>query len=543
MPVTIDAPREPIISAEVDWLGDNGYSLPESDTTSRLIQSSLQTQRGRDAARPLGQPMVPGFSWKVNNFDRLYSPEFALSNLFHLILPGKGMRVRMTVGSDAVEYNEAISYNATVFYNGVETIPVITGVLDEPEHETSLGNMISTLPGLGVLSRLRGSRVSTPLYSNIRTDVALGHILDAVGWPASARVISIGDTTLDWWWCDGIDAFEAVVQLLATEGPPSYFGEDTLGRAVFENRNYRTTATRSLNSRAVFYDRVFAAVGYNDPIDYNAAVPYNGSSQLYHQGVQPYSAGFKDIYNDITCAVTRRSTQTLQAVWNYGTPLVLGPAESRLVEVKLSDPCSGAVAPVAATDYTVATGSLSTTPTLENVNAKTVGIRWIAGGGGATINGVTSNGPQLRAIPTIVVSQGTERQSLDSSASISKYGGVNGIAKPLQVGALPEINSQTAIALCDSVVAFYQDPRATIEVTVTNIDALHLTYQLTLDISDRVSVVSAPLGLYGDFWIEQVRHRREGMKLVTTYVCERVLDSIPGGIWDTDLWDSATWGR
>jgi hypothetical protein len=550
MPTTVDAPREPIIEAAVDWLGDGGYSLDESDTTSRLVPDSLQVQRGRDAARPLGQPMVPGFSWKVNNYDRLYSPEYALSNLFHLILPGKGMRIRMTVGSDQVDYNAAISYNATVFYNGRETIPVITGVLDEPEHQTALGQMISTLPGLGVLSRLRGTRISTPLYATIRTDQAIGHILDAVNWPSNARVIATGDTTLDWWWCDDQDAFEAIVQLLATEGPPSYFGEDTQGRAVFENRNYRTSAARSMSSRAVFYDRVFSAVGYNDPIDYNAAIPYNGSSQLYHQGVQPYSAGFKDIYNQVTCAVTRRATQTLQKVWEYGQAVTLGPAESRLVEVRLSDPCSGALAPVNGTDYTVAAGALSTAPTLENVNAKRLGIRFVATGAGAVINGVTSNGPQLRAQPTTVISQGTERQSIDSSASIAKYGGVNAIPRPLQVGALPEINSNTAIALCDAVAAFYQDPRATISVKVTNIDALHLTYQLTLDVSDRISVVSEPLGLYGDFWIEQVQQQREGMKLVTTYVCERVLNVIAGGLWgafDGDptagRWDVDSFGR
>jgi hypothetical protein len=62
------------------------------------------------------------------------------------------------------------------------------------------------IPSIGTLSRLVGQRVSTALYETITVDVAIGHLLDAAGWPAGERVIAVSTTVLEWWWVDNADA-------------------------------------------------------------------------------------------------------------------------------------------------------------------------------------------------------------------------------------------------------------------------------------------------------------------------------------------------
>jgi hypothetical protein len=541
------APREPVMEISVNWAGDGAFDGAYDDLSSRLIQGTLSTRRGRDSARPLGRAMAGTVSWSALNDDRLLSPEWARSPIYQLVQPGKPLRARAQAGA-SVAYDDPVGYNAPIFYDGLATFGLLEGQLDEPTYTTGMGNVIVPLTGLGVLSRLRdGARISTPLYTNLRTDQALTIILDAIGWPATDRVIALSDSTLSFWWLADQDPFDAIDELLWTEGAPAYFGEDGEGRAVWENRNFRSTQARSTTTQATFSDRISGNVAYDDAIPYDAHVFYDGSFQLLH-GIVDYVPGYKAIYNQATATIRRRAQQTLQKVWEYGTTLTLTAGESRLITVPLSDPCDTATAPASGTDYTVSAGSLASTPTLENVNAQSVGIRWIAGPGGATILGVTSNGPQLRARPYPVLSEERVTNSVDASASIAKLGGSPRGIRNVDLPARAEISRPMAIAICDAAVSYSMVPRPTVTVRIENIDGEHLRQQLTREVSDRIAIISEYLGLAGDMWIEQIEQQRQPGKLVTTFVCERVLDETAAAIWDgpnipANQWGFGIWGR
>lgn len=541
----VESPREQAIYVEVDWLDSGDYDHPDSNLsdrsagTSRLLAGSLTTQRGRDAARPLAGPMVAAGSVDVHNADRLLSPEFAGSPVYQLVEPGRGYRLRMQAGA-ALEYDAPIAYDSDDFYDGVVVVPLVTGFLEEPSYQSGLGAHATTLSCIGQLSRLRGGEtISTSLRQAIRTDEALTVILDAVGWPADLRRIEVGDTTMDLWWLTDADPFTAAVELLATEGVPAALYEAGDGTLVFENRNFRSTVDRASVSRWEFSDRRSTALPYDQPVEYDAHLFYDAGAQLMH-GVLSYAPSFRDIRNQATYPIARRVRQSLQKVWEYGESLILTAGESRLITVSLSDPCSDSVAPSSGTDYTVSAGSLASTPALENVNAQSIGVRFVAGGSGATVLGVTSNGPQLRARPWTQVSSETIKNSVDASGSIARTKGV----RSLQIGGRREVNRAYAETVCDAAVTYYQVNRPVVELPFENIDGKHLAAQMAVEISDRVTIISEQLGMLdgAEFWVEQIRHQRQPGRLVTTLVCSRV-DAVAGaGRWDEGLWDAALWG-
>lgn len=539
--------REPTIHVEIDWLDDGSYAHPMSELRDRLIQATLSVQRGRDSARPLAGPMVAAGSCGVHNQDRLLSPEFAGSPVYQLVEPGRAYRFSLDVGGP-LEYDAPIWYDEEVFYDGASNLRLLTGFLEEPSYESGLGPHVTTLACIGQLSRLRGGTpISTPLYENIRTDQALGYLLDAAGWPAALRRISFGDSTLELWWLAEADPFSAAVELLAAEGVPSALYEAADGAFVFENRNYRTTVSRSTTVRHTYSDRVTSAIAYDANIAYDAPVFYDAGAQLTH-GVLSYAPAFADVRNQAIYAVSRRAIQSLQKVWEYGQSLTLGASESRLITVVLSDPCTAAVAPTAGgatPDYTLASGALASVPTLEAVNAQRIGIRFIAGLAGAVVNGVTSNGPQLRARPWTEMSRETVTNSVDASSSIARTKG----ARVVQINGTSTINPAYAQAVCNAAVNYYKDHRPIVEMPFENIDSVHLAAQVTTEISDRVAIVSEQLGMTSgtELWVEQIRQQRQPAKLVTTLVCSRVDRRAGGGRWNEALWgafdNQATAGR
>ena len=72
--------------------------------------------------------------------------------------------------------------------------------------------------------------------TNLTTDAAIGHVLDAAAWDASwGRALETGDTTLAYWWSDGESAREAIDALVASE--LGYFYIDGNGQAIFKKRS------------------------------------------------------------------------------------------------------------------------------------------------------------------------------------------------------------------------------------------------------------------------------------------------------------------
>ena len=76
-------------------------------------------------------------------------------------------------------------------------------------------------------------------------------ILDQIGWPASARVISTGNVAMQATTLEG-NVLSELQQVQDTEGGQFFF--DRLGRAVFRNRDHILTATRSKVVQVLFGD-------------------------------------------------------------------------------------------------------------------------------------------------------------------------------------------------------------------------------------------------------------------------------------------------
>lgn len=544
--MTMDfAHREPVMTVDVSFDGSGEFDEAIDALRDRLVAGTLYTSIGRDEAIPGGRPKTPEFGWQSHNEDRELSNFLASSPRYRLMRPGKPARVTMTGGSAG--WDDDLGWDGPWFWEGAATVTVGTGPIKSPRQSSALGDKIVNFTASGRSARLLDTKISTPLYQNIRTDQAIGHILDAVGWPAAARDLAVGDTTLSFWWLDDAEPLTALIELLDTEGVPAAMYERGDGVWVFQNRNWRTTAYRSVNSQAVFFDdRVVGTVLWDDNVEYDGAWPWGDPvSLLAHSGIEDDPL-YDEIFNAAAMTVKRRVVQSAKKVWEYGESLVLTAAETVDVPFTTSDPCSSYTAPASGTDYTVSAGALSGTPTVIEGNAQRGVIRFVAGGSGATVIGVTSNGPQLRATPAEVVREIPVTHSVDTTDSVAEN---DGVVRQYAITARAEIPQATAIAICDAIVAHYQHQRSRIHLTVKNIDVHHLVFQLWLDVSDRITAISSQLGYgisgeLGEFWIEQKDLRREdGVTLTMELTCQQILPELGGALWDQDTWDDGLWSR
>jgi len=531
------------IETSVSWDGTGLYDGPLDNLSepNRRIQGSLRIRRGKDEALPAGRPMVPEFSFEVQNEDRELSPAYAGSSIYRLVRPNKPARVIFRAGA-GIDYNADIRYTEDIPYNGAIETTLVTGLTRQPQQRTAPGDRTVSLSARGQMGRLQTDTISTPLYESIRTDEAIGIILDLAGWPADKRDLSVGDTTMQWWFLDDAEPFAAIVELLDTEGIPAAIFERGDGTLVFQNRNYRTTNPRSTSPVASFQDHFESILGYNDAIDYNAETDYNGGTGLFHSGIEDLTT-YEDVFNAARMTVRRRAVSLLKKVGEYGEALVLSAGQTYDMAITTSDPCYSFTAPVDGTDYTVSAGSLASTPTMVGLNAQRPVVRWVAGGSGATILGVTSNGPQLQATVAEVIREVPITHSLDTSTSVAEN---DGRISVFNVQARQEISESAARSLCDSAVLHQQFARPRVRVTVKNIDARHLIYQVDLDVSDAIGVQSSHLGYGvnqepGDFWIDQIDYENAPEAFVATFTCQQILPTPDGGLWDDALWDSDIW--
>lgn len=463
------------------------------DVTARVRGlPGISIVRGRDQIRVLAPPMAGSVRLDLDNQSGDYSPEKVAGPFYGLLLPGRLMRVKAT-------------YGGTVYTLG-------SGLLDDPTQHLEQEAKSVTMAGLGMLSRLAGKSVSTPLYSNIRTDEAIGYLLDAIGWPAADRVLATGKTTLAWWWMDNEDAFAAMATLLNSEGPGSAGYEDTQGRFVFEDRHYRLTTSRCTTSQATFRT--------------------TGTEPTVQKPIT-YNAGLQNVVNVATVTQAVRSAKTAAAVWSTTQTITLAPGETRNVIARGSDIFTAARTPTIANgDITASAGSFSST-SLDRSSGASCTITLVAGASGATVTAM-----RLWAQEVSVDSTTEIANTISTSASIAKFG-----IKPYPLNTRAEVDLNTLQDFCNAVVSLYQTPRPYMTITLNNNDAARLTQILNRTISDRVTVIDTASGFSGDVFIERMERVIQGNGLLHLLMlgCEKATDTA-FAFWDSGLWDSAVWG-
>lgn len=501
----VTLPRTATYEALADWDRDG---VPGDDLLPRLMTPpGVVVQRGRDQVRAFSPPMVPVLSGELLNHDRLYSNE-APGPLHGLVTRGAALRMTAGWGSEDVLANatNVTANEELVPANGIASLPLFVGAVDRATNSPEWGRRAVVLEGLGNLRRLRDQRVTTQLYENITTGAALGHILDAIGWPSGERVIDAGQTTLLYWWLDDVEAWSAAQHLLRSEGAGAALYEDGQGRIHFEGRDYRDGEGRSANVQATYSDVVSA-------------------SGVYH--VQPvvYQSNPDEIVNVARATVRRRTLGALGVVWSLGEAVNLSANETRVVIAVGSDPFKDAVAPASGTDYTVSAGSATVTAAI--LSGQRAAITVTAGAGGATVTGL-----QLRAKPLTVAYETAVVSAADSSASQIRYG-----KRMIDLDLWPEIDVNAARALCDGWVLRYKDERPQLTITLVNADARHMREIVVREVSDRVHVTERHTGVDWDAWVERIEHRVLGRTLHQVVLgCEQVFAL------DYGRYDSAQYG-
>jgi hypothetical protein len=499
------------ITAAIDWDNTGTFldGVGENVTTYVQHHPGIVCERGRDQVRSLAPPMAGQCSFTLRNpsTNKLFSPDYTAGTLYGNLLPGRPVRVQAD-GSD-------------LWRGFLDDLPQQPWVRGGPQ----AGGLVQA-PSLGLLSKLRGKQVYTDLYTSITTDTAIGYLFNALGLLSKLSILDTGKTTLTAWWCQGDDAFTMLTQLLAAEGPGAAIYETANGLVAFHSRHYRLTNSRCTTSQATFG---------------------NASTEPKHSAPFGYQPNLKGVVNDCGIDVkTLAIAGATSTLWTYGGGTVeLGPGVAQAFDVVLSTPAQGALS----VNLTIATstGSGSMASTLTRYNPAT-GAYVTANSGThfrVTVTNNTTGTVTLSAITldgkagTVTTDRAAQRTSV--SASQGKYG-VQSL--PTNWAPWPYIALGVAQDFCDAIVTTYQEPRATVTITVKNANATRLAQQLARDISDRVTVVEDQSGINAPVYIERIKHTitEGGLFHTTEFGCEKASTQSDWFRWDTSVWDTGRWG-
>lgn len=455
----------------IDWR-DNGFADTGDDVTSRTLdeRTTVTVRYGRDQARQLS-PTSPGeLAFELNNISRDYSPENTSSPLAGFVTPGRSVRLEAT----------AAGTPATLY----------TGYLDDFDIKPEINDRSVPATCIDALGRLRGVSVTTPLYQGIRTGDAVGYLLDAVGWPAAARDLDVGASYLPYWWLDGADAFDALMELADSEGPAALITVSPDGAIVFRDRHHRLTRPESLTAQATWRS--------------------SGTEPVISSPVT-YDHGWKEIVNSVSVQVPLRQIDPdFSVVWSTGAQVVVQAGTTLDVTAHSSNPFLSAVQPAAGTDYQLLSGSVSISLSATSGQSVTLSL---TSAGGAVLDGLQLRALQVQSTNIVV--------TVEDQQSIDRYG-----RKSMESGRLPVwCNQYDAQAILELIVAKRSERLPTITVTMRGAgNASRLAECLGRNLSDRVHVTEALTGLDADCFIEQIAHavRQGGLEHVTTFGLEKI---------------------
>ena len=333
----------------ISWDGTGAFTGPYDDVTAdTAAEPGLTIDSGRDGARSLNPPKVPSADFTLRNDTARYSQENPISPVYQRVTPGTPVQVSATYGA-VDRYTAAGPYDADDTYDGIGTWQLATTRIDAISQDATLGSQLVAIETLGTSSLLVGRIITVPLATDVRTDQAVALVLDAAGWPPGLRAISLGDSLLRYFWVDEGSAWQALLDITASEGAGSCLYQASDGVLHWENRNYRAVTPRSATTQATFFDVLAGSATstlYTEARPYTEADLYDGAtSGLYFESLQ-YEPGWRQIYGRATYPTTRREIGALGVVWRYGADLVLTAGQTRTLIARPSDPFVSAVSPV-----------------------------------------------------------------------------------------------------------------------------------------------------------------------------------------------------
>ena len=468
---------------QVDWDNDGNYGNANADITSDVV--SVSWSRGRDYASQLSGNSKSGkLTAELHNTSGKYSPNNTSSPITGKVEPA--LRIRALAGTGSFPYTFPVIFNNNVVWSGR-----LQEIRPSP---SSKGAKRARLTAFGSLGYLNDYRVSLATSTDVRTDQAIGAILDDVGWAADDRTLATGQTTISRFWIDGNKTISALRIPEETEG--GFIKESKDAKIVFESRHTRLSGDY-LTSQATFSDASGAALTF----------------QAIEQ-VDPLST----IVNHAEATTRTYTVGAVAVLWTLGetgsdSPEI-APQETRTFEAKYPNPDSGNNAvevdawttSARTTDYTANSasggGGTDLTSSMVVTNTK-LGQRMIIS---VKNNHANTNAflTKLQARGTPVTQKQQTVRAIDTTSQ-AKYGERKFVA---ETEFIP--NTTQAQAWCEFQLSIYSTPVNILKMSfIANNSHAVLVQSLTRDISDRITVTAnndSELGINEDFFIESERH-------------------------------------
>lgn len=452
-------------SVHIDWDGDGGFGDTDDVTTDVLMRAQINTEYGRDQARSLSPTTSGRANLEIDNASRRYSPDNLSSPLAGLIQPGRAIWIQGRL--DGVLYTP------------------FRGHLDDVKLKAKREDSSVALSALDAIAKLKDTSASSQLYQGLRTGEAIGKVLDAIGWPADLRDLDPGVTTIRWWWVEQADAFEAINDLVFSEGPPAFVHADEDGKIIFRDRHHRL-----LNSESTTIQASFGTGTDHKIVDFDLDL------------------GWRDIINAVVIKVDERDPANLpEDVWTSADVRTLSASSTETIHVTLDNPVINPTL-----TYTTITGSV--TSSIVQDSGQTLTIELTAGGASASVRDLVVSGQPVTVQRSYQVQQ-------EDQASIDKHGRRD----PLQPRA-PWAGRNDAEAIATLILAQRADrlPTATFQMASrTDATTPVLFQQLARNLSDRLHIVEPETCQDHDFFLERVKHRISdgGLLLLTDFGLER----------------------
>ncbi len=465
---------------EVDWNNDGDFTDTYDDISADV--KSVHFSRGKSSEG--GNADVGQLTITLNNDSGKYSPSNSTGVLYLSLLPKRPIRVS---------------------YNGWSVYPLFYGFIEEiipHPHLSEQDCIITAADGIDFLSR---HDMATALYKNALTGTIQGYILDDAGWPAGTRTIDAGQDTVPYWYGSDQKARFAQEEIDASEQGFSYIGGN--GYFNFEDRHHRSTSEHQ-TSQATF----------NNTMD-------NIS----------YSLNPKNVYNNITVTVTPWELQAIAELWRLQeTPsIAVGETLTWWGEASVSGSSVFVdtwTTPVVTTDYTANSQAdgLGTDMTADIAIVTTKFAKSIK-------LAITNNGT-VPAFITLLKARGTYYD--DQTKVTRKYSDSTSQTayqkRTLDIDGKYMTSADKAQDLASYSIGKYKDPRAELSVVLKNQNVTMLIQLLSLEISDRITIVNTKLGLSADYFIDYMEHdiSQGGLAHTVTY---RLADCVNEDFWCLDF--------
>lgn len=458
-----------VYSVKVDWNKDGDFS--DAEETISAVVFGFSIDRGRDQAWELGKSRASVAEILVDNVSKKYSPENSGSPIYGKVKPGRPVRI--------VALEDGVTY------------PLFIGTIENFKLRPGIDQRTVLFYAEDGLIQMRTQKVYTPVYESITTGAAIGHILDAIGWSESKRIIDTGQTTLLYWWAWDETARQAISKLEAVELGLFYLDEEE--NAVFEDRHHRLKGAHLTSQET-----------------------YDPDNRIYHDF--GYDVGIRNIFNQAIANILKYTEGEITVLWTLDETPCLAPGEVRSWRAVFMDSAVDLVTPVESTDYIANSQSggggddLSTNISIEITKLSQ----------GADL-AVTNNGAVAAYLTTLQV-RGKLLSSLTSSYKADNEASQTDFGKrtyPLASSIIP--TEPIAKDYCDFVVSRYGAQVPSIKLKIWNATAADLVEIFARRVSDRITIKNDELGLNDEFFIHNIKHTisKQGRLHEMQIACER----------------------